>query len=74
MSTLEAAVRHPLGEALPNALEHAGARRVEVELRVEMAGGRFLLESRPGAGTAFTFELPARPTAGAGAVAEEARS
>jgi signal transduction histidine kinase len=29
-----------------------------VRERVEMAGGRFLLESQPGAGTTFTFELP----------------
>jgi signal transduction histidine kinase len=84
-------------EALANALRHARARRVEVELtlldealrgrvsddgdgfdpelistavrdgrlglhlvreRVEMARGRFLVESRAGAGTTFTFELP----------------
>jgi signal transduction histidine kinase len=86
-------------EALANALKHAHARRVDVELslageilrgsvrddgsgfdpevvagavanghlglhlvreRVELAGGRFLLESREGAGTAFSFELPVR--------------
>jgi signal transduction histidine kinase len=29
-----------------------------VRERVEMSGGRFLLESRPGAGTSFSFELP----------------
>jgi two-component system, NarL family, sensor histidine kinase UhpB len=29
-----------------------------VRERVEMSGGRFLLESRPGAGTIFSFELP----------------
>lgn len=84
-------------EALANALKHAGAGRVEVELllregflrgrvsddgagfaperiesavgdghiglhlvreRVEMTGGRFVVDSRPGAGTTFTFELP----------------
>lgn len=84
-------------EALANALKHAEAGRVDVELelagetlrgrvtddgcgfdpeqiesavgegrlglhlvrkRVEISGGQFLLESRPGAGTVFTFELP----------------
>jgi signal transduction histidine kinase len=84
-------------EALANALKHAGARRVEVDLaladgmlrgrvaddgvgflvervqvavgeghlglhlareRVELSGGRFQLDSRPGLGTVFSFELP----------------
>ena len=88
-------------EALVNALKHAQASRVGVELelagetlrgrvtddgcgfdpaqidfavgegrlglhlvreRVEMRGGRFRLESRPGAGTVFSFELPAGET------------
>jgi signal transduction histidine kinase len=29
-----------------------------VRERAEMSGGKFLLESRPGAGTIFSFELP----------------
>jgi signal transduction histidine kinase len=88
-------------EALANALKHAEAGRVGVELelagetlrgrvtddgcgfdpeqiesavgegrlglhlmreRVEMSGGQFLLESRPGAGTVFSFELPVGAT------------
>jgi signal transduction histidine kinase len=32
-----------------------------VRERVELAGGRFLVESRPGQGTAFSFELPIEP-------------
>jgi signal transduction histidine kinase len=34
-----------------------------VRERVELAGGRLLVESRPGHGTAFSFELPFEPCA-----------
>jgi signal transduction histidine kinase len=34
-----------------------------VRERVELAGGRLLVESRPGHGTAFSFELPLDPAA-----------
>jgi signal transduction histidine kinase len=51
----------------PASLSNAGADgRFGLELvrdRVDLAGGRFLLESAPGAGTTFGFELPARTTA-----------
>jgi signal transduction histidine kinase len=51
----------------PASLSNAGADgRFGLELvrdRVELAGGRFLLESAPGTGTTFGFELPAHATA-----------
>lgn len=46
------------GERLDSAVAQGHLGLHLVRERVALAGGRFLVESRPGAGTTFSFELP----------------